>query len=125
MGTADLRAESGVGDRARFTKAMDELQACMKVIPGEVLYAPKFTYIWHLAEGRFADELRKKLPRDRAVASIARAYLTAAGQTARAELSGVTGIGRAEAGRANHRLVDEGFATRIGVGVYRLSAIAV
>jgi hypothetical protein len=124
MGTADLREESGVRDRSRFTRAIDELQACMKVLPGEVLYAPKFTYIWYLAEGRFAEELRQKWPRDRAVLAIARAYLKAAGQTPRAELSRVTGLGRAEAGRANHRLVDEGFADRLAVGIYRLSAIA-
>lgn len=119
MGTADLRDDSGVRDRARFSKAIDELQACMKVIPGEVLYVPKFTYIWSLAEGRFAEELRQKVPRDRAVLAVARAYLGAAGQTARGELSRVTGLQRAEAGRANHRLVDEGFAERIAEGVYR------
>jgi hypothetical protein len=125
MGTADLRAESGVGDRARFTKAVEELQACMKVIPGEVLYEPKFTYIWHLAEGRFADELRRKVTREKAVLALARAYLAAAGETARAELSRVTGLGRAEAGRANHALVDEGFAERLEPGVYRLGSIRV
>ena len=119
MGTADLRDESGVRDRARFTRAIEELQAAMKVVPGEVLYVPKFTYIWYLAEGRFAEELSVKMPRDRAVLEIARAYLAGAGQTARGELSRVTGLKRPEAGRANHRLVDEGFAERIAVGVYR------
>lgn len=125
MGTADLRDESGVGDRARFSKAVYELQACLKVIPGEVLYVPKFTYIWHLAEGRFGEELRQKVARERAVVEIARAYLRGAGQTARGELSRVTGIGRAEAGRGNHRLVDEGFAERIAEGVYRLASLPV
>lgn len=123
MGTADLRDESGVRERARFNRAMEELQACMKVVPGEVLYVPKFTYIWYLAEGRFADELRQKMTRDRAVTEIARSYLKGAGQTARAELSRVTGLKRAEAGRGNHKLVDEGFATRLTVGVYRLSGL--
>ncbi|HQR37277.1 MAG TPA: hypothetical protein PLF26_02660 [Blastocatellia bacterium] len=123
MGTADLKVESGVRDRAKFTKALDELQACMKVVPGEVLYVPKFTYIWYLAEGRFAGELKIKVARDRAVTDIARAYLNAAGQTRRGELSSVTGLGRAEAGRANQRLVDEGFAVRLDTGVYRIASL--
>jgi hypothetical protein len=46
MGTADLRNDSGVKDRASFTRAMDELQAAMIVIPTAAAYAPKFTYIW-------------------------------------------------------------------------------
>ena len=53
MGTSDLRDESGVTDRVRFTRAMDELQAAMIVVPSEVLYKPKFTYIWTLGVGRF------------------------------------------------------------------------
>jgi len=36
MATADLRAASGVDDRARFTKAIEELQTRMKVVAGEV-----------------------------------------------------------------------------------------
>ena len=123
MASSDLRKDSGIEDRARFNRAMDELQACMKVIPAEVLYVPKFTYIWALAEGRFVDELRSKLPRAEAIARLARAYLGAAGQTGRGELSSVLGIGRAEAGRANHALVDEGFAIRVSDGVYRLATL--
>lgn len=123
MASSDLRKDSGIEDRARFNRAMDELQACMKVIPAEVLYVPKFTYIWALAEGRFVDELRSKLPRAEAIARLARAYLGAAGQTGRGELSSILGIGRAEAGRANHALVDEGFAIRVSDGVYRLATL--
>ena len=93
----------------------------MKVIPGEVLYVPKFTYIWQLAEGRFPEQLRTKVPRQKAVKEIARAYLRAAGQTARGELSRVTGLSRAEAGKGNHALVAEGAAERIANGVYRLA----
>ena len=52
MATADLRSDSGVKDRVRFTRALDELQAAMLVVPSEVLYRPTFTYIWSLAEGR-------------------------------------------------------------------------
>ena len=58
MATADLREDSGVKDRQAFTKAIDELQAAMIVVPSEVLYAPKFTYIWTLGVGRFPDGLR-------------------------------------------------------------------
>jgi hypothetical protein len=55
MGTADLRAESGVKDRASFTRALDELQAAMIVIPTAAVYAPKFTYIWSLGIDRFPE----------------------------------------------------------------------
>src|SRR3954453_3913221 len=57
MATSDLRQESGVTDRYVFTKCMDELQASMIVVPSEVCYLPKFTYIWTLALGRFPDAL--------------------------------------------------------------------
>jgi hypothetical protein len=57
MGTADLRAASGVSERSAFTKAIDELQRTFKVIPGEIVYVPKFTYIWTVIESRFNDEL--------------------------------------------------------------------
>jgi len=123
MASSDLRKDSGVVDRSQFNKAMDELQSCMKVIPAEVLYVPKFTYIWALAEGRFVDELRGRMKRTDAILRLARAYLGAAGQTARGELASVLGIGRAEAGEANHRLVDEGFAVRVADGVYRLESL--
>ncbi|MEW6210868.1 MAG: hypothetical protein AB1631_21060, partial [Acidobacteriota bacterium] len=70
MATCDLRMESGVTDRTRFTRAMDELQSAMKVIPADVLYEPYFTYIWTLAEGRFADELKVKVKREVALKEI-------------------------------------------------------
>src|ERR671926_87171 len=73
MATCDLRQESGVSDRTRFTRAMDELQRAMKVIPGEVLYEPWFTYIWTLAEGRFQKELAMKVKREDALREVARA----------------------------------------------------
>ena len=37
MATIDLRNESGVKDRPAFTRAMDELQAAMIVVPAEAL----------------------------------------------------------------------------------------
>jgi hypothetical protein len=53
MASFDLREDTGIEDRAAFTRALDELQAAMIVIPAEVYYKPKFTYIWTLAVGRF------------------------------------------------------------------------
>ena len=122
MGTRDLRRESGVGDRARFTKAIDELQRAMKVIPGEVLYEP-FTYIWILGEGRFPKELSTKVSRRDALREIARAFLQGAGQNVVGELSRVTGLSRPDAGLGNHALVDDGHAMRIENGVYRLAGL--
>ena len=121
MATADLRKEAGVGDRARFTKALDELQRTLKVIPQEVLYEPWFTYIWTLSEGRFARELSSKVRRGDALREIARAFLRGAGLTYRGELARVTGLSRPDAGLGNRALVREGFAVRLADGVYRLA----
>ncbi len=121
MGSRDLRAESGVSDRAAFTRALDELQAAMIVIPGDVVYDP-FTYIWTLAAGRFPVELRRRISRDVALREIARCFLTGAGLTVPGELARVTGLSRPEAGRGNRALVDEGFATMESRGTYRLAA---
>ena len=121
MATCDLREASKVTERPRFTRALDELQRTLKVIPQEVLYEPWFTYIWALSEGRFAGELSRKVKRDEALREVARAYLEGAGMTLLGELAKVTGLSRVEAGRGNHALVDEGFAVRIEQGVYRLA----
>ena len=121
MGTADLRTESGVTDRAVFSRALDELQAAMIVIPGDVVYEPTFTYIWTLAVGRFPDQLRRRLSRETAVREIARCFLSSASLTVPGELARVVGISRAEAGRGNRALVAEGFATMPSRGTYRLS----
>ena len=120
MATCDLRMESGVADRTRFTRAMDELQAAMKVIPADVLYEPYFTYIWTLAESRFAEELKVKVKRDMALREVARAFLDGAGMTLRGELARITGLSRPDAGRGNQMLVKEGYSEQIDVGVYRL-----
>ena len=117
MGTADLKRESGLNDRARFTRAIDELQKRMKVIPTEVLYEP-FTYIWSLAEGRFASEISQRVSKESALREIARAFLKGAGLTFRGELSKVTGLRRPDAGIGNHALVKEKFAERVTEGVY-------
>ena len=121
MATCDLREASGVKDRARFTKALDELQRALKVIPQEVLYEPWFTYIWTLSEGRFAEQLSLKMKREDALREVARAFLDGAGMTVRGELAKVTGLSRTDAGLGNHALVAEGFAVRVETGVYKLA----
>jgi hypothetical protein len=121
MATSDLREASKVGERPRFTRALDELQRTLKVIPQEVLYEPWFTYIWALAEGRFGELLSRKVKRDEALREVARTYLEGAGMTLPGELAKVTGLSRVDAGRGNHALVDEGFAVRVETGVYRLA----
>lgn len=123
MATSDLRHDAGIKDRARFTRALDELQAAMLVVPSEVYYQPKFTYIWTLAVGRFPDELRRRLAREVAVREIARCFLTGAGMTIPGELARVTGLPRWEAGLGNRALVAEGFATSPARGVYILTNI--
>ncbi len=124
MATSDLRAESGVRDRASFNKAMDEVQAAMIVVPSEVYYQPKFTYIWTLGISRFPDELRRRISRDRAVTEIARCFLRGAGMTIPGELARVTGLSRPEAGRGNRALVAEGYAAMLAPGFYQLAASA-
>ena len=119
MATADLRDATSLS-RPDLTKAIDELQRRMKVVPAEVVYIPKFTYIWTLAEARFPNELAKKMKREDAVRALARTYLQMCGMTLLGELAGKFGFYRWEAGKANHQLVDEGFAERIETGVYRL-----
>jgi hypothetical protein len=120
MGTADLRTEAGIETRAKLSKALDELQKCMKVVPQEVLYQPKFTYIWTLAEARFPKELSQKPTREEAVRELARAFLKMCGTTALGEFAKAFGFWRWEAGKANHALVNEGFAERLATGIYRL-----
>jgi hypothetical protein len=124
MASSDLRADARIADRAAFTRALDELQAAMLVIPAEVYYKPKFTYIWTLAVGRFPDALRRRVARETALREIARSFLAGAGLTVRGELARVTGLPRADAGRGNRALVAEGFATMEGTGVYRLIGMA-
>ncbi len=123
MATGDLRGASGVTDRQSFTRAIDELQRVFKVIPSEVVYDPKFTYIWSLAEGRFPDELGAIVSREDALREIARAYLSGAGMTLRGELARATGLSNPEAGLGNWALVDEGFADRTAPGIYRLNEL--
>jgi hypothetical protein len=121
MGTSDLREESGVRDRAAFTRALDELQAKMIVIPTEVVYEPKFSYLWGLAEERFPKEIASKMDRTDALCEVARCFLNGAGLTVRGELARAAGLSRPDAGRGNRALVTEGYAVMLSTGVYRLS----
>jgi hypothetical protein len=137
LATADLRAEWHAHlardlkggrpvppqtTRAVFTRALDELQRTMKVIPQDVIYQP-FSYIWGLAEDRFPEELRKRVARKTALCEIARAYLAGAGMTLLGETARVTGLSRVEAGLGNHQLVDSGYAVRVSRGIYALKEI--
>src|SRR5229473_955420 len=121
LATGDLRAESRVTERAAFTRALDELQRQMKVIPQDVIYQP-FSYIWTLAEDRFPEELRKRVARKTALREIARAYLAGAGMSLLGETARASGLSRVEAGLGNHQLVDEGYAIRLRQGIYALAS---
>jgi len=120
MGTSDLRRETKIETRQKLTKALDELQRAMKVVPQECLYHPTFTYIWTLTEARFPKEIAKKVSREDAVKTIARAFLQMCEMTMLGEFAKALGLTRKEAGKANHALVKEGFAKRLSVGVYQV-----
>jgi len=118
MATSDLRQESGIDDRKAFAQAIDELQAAMIVIPSEVIYQPKFTYIWTLADARFHDHLSQKVAPQTALREIARSFLAGAGMTLPGELARITGLTRPDAGRGNQALVKEGYAVSPYSGKY-------
>lgn len=117
----DLRKDSGLTDRKEFGIAFDELQAAMIVIPSEVVYEPKFTYIWTLAEIRFPEQLKIKVEQQTAWREIARCFLASAGITVPGELAKVTGLSRPDAGLGNQALVKEGFAISPSRGTYVLA----
>jgi hypothetical protein len=121
MSTADLRTDAGVKDRKAFTAALDELQAALLVIPSEVYYQPKFTYIWTLGVGRFPDALMRRVSRATALREIARCFLAGARMTFPGELARVTGLSRPDAGLGNRALVAEGYAVSPAYGVYHLA----
>ena len=90
------------GPHARSAKGCRRAQAAMIVVPSEVCYQPKFTYIWTLGVGRFPDALRRRVRRETALRerSLA-AFSPAAGMTFPGEMARVTGLSRPEAGRGN------------------------
>lgn len=92
MGTADLRRAAGIADRKGLTRVLDELQAAMIVVPLEVIYQPKFTYLWTLAEGRFPAEYKIKMAPAAAIATIRETWLATAGWAAPGEIARATGI---------------------------------
>jgi hypothetical protein len=122
MATSDLRAEAKIKEKSDLTKAIDELQRKMKVIPQQVLYVPRFTYIWTTSEARFPEEMRVRMSREDAVRELAGCYLEMCGMTLLGDLSRAFGFYRWESGLANHQLVDEGFAERLATGVYHLAS---
>jgi len=122
MSTGDLREESGVKNRVKFSSGMDELQAAMIVVPSAVYYQPRFTYIWTLGVARFPDALRRRVNRATAVREIARCFLTGAGMTIPGEMARVAGLDRREAGLGNRALVKQGYAIMPAYGTYRLAS---
>ena len=76
VGSARRIGREGSG---AFTAALDELQAAMLVVPSQVVYEPKFTYIWTLAVGRFREALTRRMTREHALREIAHAFLRAPG----------------------------------------------
>ncbi len=123
MATADLRSESGITDRQACTQALDELQAAMLVVPSAAIYEPRFMYLWELAKERFPKELSVRTNQQTAVCEVARCFLDGAGMTVPGELARVTGLTRLEAGIGNKLLVQEGYATPIARGTYRLASL--
>ncbi len=103
-----------------FTRALDELQAAMIIVPSQVIYEPKFTYIWTLAVGRFPQSLARRVRRQKALREIARCFLATAGMTIPGELARVTGLSRLDAGRGVRALVHEGYAMTTASGIYQL-----
>jgi hypothetical protein len=122
--TSDLREDTGIAERKQLTKAIEDLQRAMKVVPYEVVYKPKFTYLWTLAEARFPEQMARKVSRKKALVEVGRSYLKSYGMTMKGDFSRALGFKRDEAGKAFHELVDEGFAKRIETGVYVLSDLA-
>ncbi|MCP9493429.1 MAG: hypothetical protein MSG64_03130 [Pyrinomonadaceae bacterium MAG19_C2-C3] len=119
LATRDLRDAAKIENRATFTRALDELQRCMKVVPLDVVYQPRFTYIWTTGEARFPSELKTEVSPDEALSAIAHAFLQTAGITLCGELARATGLTRPNAGRANQALVKQHLATQLARGVYR------
>ena len=121
MATSDLKKEAQIEDRATFLRAVDQLQRAMLVVPAEVAYVPKFTYIWTLTEGRFPRHNSDQTSRADALKEIARSFLTGAGLTLPGELARILGLSRPEVGLANRALVKDGFALSPERGVYHLA----
>jgi len=122
MGTADLRDESGVKDRHAFTRALDELQAAMIVVPSPHRLSTEVHVPLDACDRTLSDALRRRMDREIALREIAHCFLSGAGMTIPGELARVTGVPRPDAGRGNRALVAEGHATMLAPGTYQLAA---
>jgi hypothetical protein len=96
----------------------------MIVVPSDVIYQPKLTYLWGLAEERFPEQLTRRISRQQALCEVARCFLDGAGLTIPGELARVTGLSRPDAGLGNRALVKEGYAVMLSPGTYRLSRLS-
>ncbi len=123
--TSDLREETKIEERKHLTKALEELQKCMKVVAYEVLYKPKFTYLWTLAEARFPDLLSKKISRNKAVKELAKSFLLIRGIVLKGEFAKTFGLSKEEAIVANCELVDDGFAEMSENEVLRIKGLSI
>ena len=118
MASSDLRADSGISDRTLFTLALDELQAAMIVVPTDVIYEPKFTYLGASLRNDFPGALAKDQPRDRSSgnrAMLPRQSRTDGSRRTRACDRSVPSGCRS----GNRALVKEGYAEMIAPGTYR------
>ena len=107
MSTADLRDESGVeGSHGAFTKAIDELQAAMLVVPSEVVLPAEVHLHLDARRRTISRRAARRVEREAALREIARCFLAGAGMTIPGELARVTGLSRPEAGLGNRALVD-------------------
>ena len=93
----------------------------MHVVPSEVVYHPKYPYIWTLTAARFPEALQTDLDEAAGLCAIARCFLTNAGMTYPGELARVIGAKRPIVGLANQALVKEGFANSPSSGTYELA----
>lgn len=123
MASSDLREAAKITDRTQLTKAIDELQACFKVIPINVLYIPKFTYIWGVIEGRFEQELLEPIEHKQALKEMAKTFLTTVGEATERDFTRVLGISREDAKIAYRILIEEGYIKQINASTYRLASL--
>jgi hypothetical protein len=121
MASSDLREAAGIEDRTQLTKAIDELQACFKCIPINVVYVPKFTYIWGLLEGRFEHELLEPIQRQQAIKTLAKAFLTTLGQATEKEFTRILGVSLEDSKIAYKELLKEDYITKVDANNYRLT----
>jgi len=104
--TAQLKLSSGIEERKRFDKALEELQLAMQVVMSEVRYVPKFTYVWELAAVRFPEQLRKpkRISRQDALRHLITNYLATVRYATARQAQCLFRCSPAETGRALEQL---------------------